>query len=219
MKQTLSLPWLLLATPQLNDPNFAKSVVLIMEHGATGSMGFIVNRPLQTSLANLVDAPAGETDQGTSSVIEIPDSIPAWYGGPVGKGSGIILHNQRLSHHHSTSVSDELSGTFKSSEHLYLTSDAKTLVDLVNYEKKRQKYGVGSAGGVTLMHAFRFLVGYAGWDQGQLEEEMREGAWLQAPVSDEVLFATSWAKMWDKAMEKVGVRPVTLAPTSQTYLN
>ena len=36
---------LLVATPQLEDPNFRRSVVLMLEHGSEGSLGVILNRP------------------------------------------------------------------------------------------------------------------------------------------------------------------------------
>ncbi|HAE53793.1 MAG TPA: hypothetical protein DCG25_02390 [Acidimicrobiaceae bacterium] len=36
---------LLVATPQLEDPNFRRTVVLMLEHGPEGSLGVILNRP------------------------------------------------------------------------------------------------------------------------------------------------------------------------------
>ena len=41
---------LLVATPQLEDPNFRRSVVLMIEHGFEGSLGVVLNRPSTTSL-------------------------------------------------------------------------------------------------------------------------------------------------------------------------
>lgn len=40
---------LLVATPQLEDPNFRRSVVLLLEHGVEGSLGVILNRPSDIS--------------------------------------------------------------------------------------------------------------------------------------------------------------------------
>ena len=42
--ETLSAPYLLIATPTLLDPNFAQSVVLMGHHDTEGAMGWIVNR-------------------------------------------------------------------------------------------------------------------------------------------------------------------------------
>src|SRR4029077_5336006 len=44
-------PTLLLAMPQLRDPNFSRSVVLLCEHGAQGALGFVVNRPTEVRAA------------------------------------------------------------------------------------------------------------------------------------------------------------------------
>jgi putative transcriptional regulator len=72
--ETLSAPYLLIATPTLVDPNFAQSVVLMAHHDAQGAMGFILNR--------LHDAPAREMlaprqQQGVHA------ETPLHLGGPV----------------------------------------------------------------------------------------------------------------------------------------
>jgi putative transcriptional regulator len=45
---------LLVATPPLVDPNFDRSVVLLLEHGDEGSLGIILNRPTDASLASVL---------------------------------------------------------------------------------------------------------------------------------------------------------------------
>ncbi len=45
---------LLIAEPFLADPNFARSVVLLCEHGAEGSVGFVLNRPTTLTLGDLL---------------------------------------------------------------------------------------------------------------------------------------------------------------------
>lgn len=45
---------LLVATPSLGDPNFARSVVLVAEHGPDGAMGLILNRPLGVTVREAV---------------------------------------------------------------------------------------------------------------------------------------------------------------------
>jgi putative transcriptional regulator len=42
---------LLVATPRLNDPNFRRSVVLVLDHGADGALGIVVNRPLEVDVS------------------------------------------------------------------------------------------------------------------------------------------------------------------------
>jgi putative transcriptional regulator len=41
---------LLVATPELPDPNFARTVVLVLEHSDEGALGVVLNRPTDTSL-------------------------------------------------------------------------------------------------------------------------------------------------------------------------
>ncbi len=67
-------PSLLLAMPQMTDPNFARSVVLLCEHGKDGTMGLIVNRPTSTRVTAVVrlDPP-----------LDCPSDLRVWIGGPV----------------------------------------------------------------------------------------------------------------------------------------
>ncbi len=200
----MSLPWLLVATPQLMDQNFQKAVVLIVEHTASGSMGFVINRPIQTSLAELV----------TSPKIKIPENIPGWYGGPVETGTGIILHN---------------GATIKEPGHdstptIALSSTEETLVDLIDYSEQRMKELTLRHGGkveakIEPLYPYRFLVGYSGWGEGQLMEEIRAGAWLQTAATQEIIFNSNWKTLWDTAMGQVGVNPKAFAIAEHTYLN
>jgi putative transcriptional regulator len=42
---------LLVATPELEDPNFRRTVVVVLEHGPDGALGLVLNRPTDTTLA------------------------------------------------------------------------------------------------------------------------------------------------------------------------
>ena len=44
---------LLVATPQLMDPNFARSLVLLIQHSQEGALGVVVNRPLGKTIQEL----------------------------------------------------------------------------------------------------------------------------------------------------------------------
>ena len=67
---------LLVAHPNMLDPNFRRSVLFISAHDATdGALGVILNRPLDKQVADLVSEapPEGLAD------------VPVFLGGPVGK--------------------------------------------------------------------------------------------------------------------------------------
>lgn len=67
-------PALLLSMPQLQDPNFARTVVLLCRHNEDGAFGLVVNRPVQTSGRIVVNLdPPVETDR----------ELRVWVGGPV----------------------------------------------------------------------------------------------------------------------------------------
>src|SRR5436190_2433964 len=78
-------PSLLLSMPQLIDPNFARSVVLLCEHAAEGAFGLVVNRPsdLAAALAVHLDPP-----------VDNPNDLPLLLGGPVEPQRGWILTSQ-----------------------------------------------------------------------------------------------------------------------------
>jgi putative transcriptional regulator len=77
---------LLIASPSLRDPNFARTVVLICSHDAGGSMGVVLNRPGRHKISEaLADIP------GTS---EREDTLQL--GGPVHSDNVFILHDRPL---------------------------------------------------------------------------------------------------------------------------
>jgi putative transcriptional regulator len=64
---------LLIASPALVDPNFARTVVLIAEHSDDGAMGLVLNRPADATVSEAIDELAGLVDSGD----------PVFVGGPV----------------------------------------------------------------------------------------------------------------------------------------
>ncbi len=79
----LTTPVLLLAMPQVMDPFFHKSVVLLLHHEEEGSFGFIVNRPTEIRLAEILQGM--EVDwQGAAAAV-------AHFGGPVQPQLGTVL--------------------------------------------------------------------------------------------------------------------------------
>ena len=80
-------PSLLVAMPQLQDPNFAKSVVLLCEHREEGAMGLVINRSTDTLASQIVQLePMPEAESGLS----------VWIGGPVDPARGWLLLAENL---------------------------------------------------------------------------------------------------------------------------
>ena len=72
---------LLLASPTLEDPNFARTVVLIAEHNEDGAMGLVLNRP--------ADVTVGESAPELEELVDGDE--PIYVGGPVQPTSVIVL--------------------------------------------------------------------------------------------------------------------------------
>ena len=75
-------PTLLVSMPQLTDPNFARTVVLLCEHTPQGALGLIVNRPS--------DVMAAEAVHMEPPLVRAND-LPLLIGGPVEPERGWIL--------------------------------------------------------------------------------------------------------------------------------
>jgi putative transcriptional regulator len=54
-------------------------------------------------------------------------------------------------------------------------------------------------------------LGYAGWGAGQLDDEILQNAWLNAPADDNLLFDPNHQSKWQRAMAKLRVNPAMLS--------
>src|SRR6202043_1345278 len=72
---------LLLAAPNLADPNFARTVVLVGVHSSDGAMGLVLNRPSELTVADAVP----ELD------VAIGGEEPLYLGGPVQRSAIVCL--------------------------------------------------------------------------------------------------------------------------------
>ena len=79
----------LIATPGLNDPVFANTVIYLCEHSTEGSMGLVINQPLDISLDQIFDQ--FELDYG-----EDVGKQPLLSGGPVHVNRGFVLHRPQV---------------------------------------------------------------------------------------------------------------------------
>jgi len=118
----------LIAVPNLKDPNFERTVILICEHTQEGAFGLVVNRILLNSfmpILNWLDI--------KESVID----LPAFYGGPVKPEQGHILFTPGGTDYASKHISDGLA----------LTTSKEILVDVAGGKgPKRFLFALGYAG-------------------------------------------------------------------------
>lgn len=57
---------------------------------------------------------------------------------------------------------------------------------------------------------FRLCLGYAGWAPGQLERELREGAWLTTSPARRHVLETPATQVWDAVLREMGIDPAML---------
>jgi putative transcriptional regulator len=163
---------LLLSVPQMLDPNFMHSVVLMIEHKPQGAFGLVLNQLADVDLLDLVEGHP------------ILDGIafPVFHGGPVGQDSLQFVHR----------LPEDLPGGVPLGEGLYLGGDLDELVAAM---------GCGVATPMDL----RFFVGYSGWGEGQLEDELSGGSWVPAPPDSELVFDIDDRDVvWRRALRSLG---------------
>jgi putative transcriptional regulator len=76
----------LIAMPSLNDPTFAKSVIYVCEHQTQGTVGLIINRPMQFPLGLVFDQLQIEPIHVESN------RLPLLFGGPIQPERGFVIH-------------------------------------------------------------------------------------------------------------------------------
>lgn len=57
---------------------------------------------------------------------------------------------------------------------------------------------------LTTSKRFRMFAGYAGWGEGQLQEELDQCGWLIAPAAAELVFDTAPKTIWSAALHRLG---------------
>lgn len=181
----LEAPVLLLAMPQVLDPFFQHSVVLLLHHNEEGSVGFIVNRPTEIQLADILSG-MEISWQGEAGDL-------AFFGGPVQSQMGTVMFSMAES---------ELADRDSTTEVCPGILITQQLEDLGRLAENPPS-------------SFRLFLGYAGWGAGQLVDEIVRNDWLMAPVQTELLFSDEPEVSWQRALESVGVDPETLPAWTQ----
>ena len=172
----------LIATPTLEDGIFKSSVTYICEHDEDGAMGIIINRPSDLKFNDLVK----EFEAIESSEL---NTQPVMVGGPVGLERGFVLHQTPAN-------TIEWLSTLQISNEIALTGSKDILTAL----------GEGQG-----PEKFLFVLGYAGWGAGQLEQELMENDWLTSPATPEILFSTPYHLRAEAAAKLLGVDLSALA--------
>lgn len=82
-------PGFLISSPQMRDPNFHRTVVLLVQHSGEGALGLVVNRETPVRLGDVVEHLEVGTGPATRS------NRAVLWGGPVERGAGFVLFKGR----------------------------------------------------------------------------------------------------------------------------
>ncbi|EKV32576.1 UPF0301 protein YqgE [Caenispirillum salinarum AK4] len=116
-------------------------------------------------------------------------SIRVHFGGPVEAARGFVLHT--------ADYRDE--GTLPVDSNISLTATADVLKDIAKGSGPRRRL---------------MVLGYAGWGSGQLDEELKENAWLICPPDEKLLFGEDNEAKWNTAMKLMGIDMSRLSDTA-----
>jgi putative transcriptional regulator len=166
---------LLIAMPALADPNFAHSVTLICEHDAKNGALGIV---LNKPL------PMKLSDVLSQMDLEPRDpqiaAQPVLRGGPVHTDRGFVLHRP----------GGDWDSTIKVSGLIQVTTSKDVLAAMARGEGPSDAF---------------IALGYAGWDPGQLEREIRENAFLPVPADERVVYQMPFEQRWEGCWRLLGI--------------
>jgi putative transcriptional regulator len=177
---------LVVAGPSLEDPNFHRTVVLLLAHSASeGALGVVLNRPNRV--------PVGEVLPGWDDLTAPPDSM--FVGGPVARDSVICLARLRAG------GEGDLDGC----------SPVPGLAGLATLDLNRSPSDM--IGGVD---AVRLFSGYAGWSPGQLEGVLEAGGWLVLPAVLADAFTSEPDDLWRAVLRRSGGRVALYANAPPT---
>jgi putative transcriptional regulator len=122
---------LLIASPDIGDPRFAHTVILMVKHDKDGALGITINRPVgEKSIASLLEGP-GEDVSGIEGTLRI------FAGGPVQPDIGFVVHSAEYRRDDTIAVD----------EHVAMTASRQILRDIGHHRGPvKSLFALGYAG-------------------------------------------------------------------------
>ncbi|CAJ0880937.1 hypothetical protein AMST5_03200 [freshwater sediment metagenome] len=182
---------LLVAMPTMADERFARSVIYLCAHSEEGAMGIVVNQPARVK--NFPDLLVQLQVIAPQERISLPrgaEEIQVLSGGPVQTDRGFVLHTPDFFIDNSTLPIDD---------GVSLTATVDILRAIAAGEGPNRAV---------------LALGYAGWDAGQLEDEILRNGWLHCPADPSLLFDRDLSSKYTRALRSMGVDLERLSATA-----
>jgi len=165
------------------DPRFERAVIALCVHDENGAIGVGIGHKR-----------AGISFRGLLKQLEIdPGQAPdcgIHHGGPVEPGRGFVLHSTDWGGQDSLQVNGP-SGV------LFAMTGTMDVLKAIAEGRGPSKWIIA--------------LGYAGWGEGQLDEEMTRHGWFAEEANTSILFDTPTDERWDAAFRTAGIDPRLLA--------
>jgi len=161
---------LLVAEPSIiGDVSFNRSVVLLAEYNnENGSVGFILNKPLEYKLKDFIP--------------EINSNLTVYNGGPVEQDNLYFIHR----------IPEIIPDSIEISNGIYWGGDFKAIAHLLREDKLKEDQ-------------IRFFLGYSGWDNEQLEQELQVNSWVVAQNNyKNDIIGKGYINFWKEKMIEFG---------------
>jgi putative transcriptional regulator len=161
---------LLVASPTLEEPTFARSVILLLDHDEDGTLGVVLNRPTEVPVGQVLPT----WQQHTSS----PEVL--FRGGPVALDSALGLGALLPAR---PTAGGEDPGAVLGWRPLVGS------LGLIDLDAPPELLTDG-------LRALRIFAGYAGWGSGQLDDELAVGAWYVVDSEPLDAFSAAPEELW-----------------------
>jgi|SRR5699024_4113957 len=149
------------------------------------SLAFIAEHNDEGAMGLVVNKPCDLSINDVLGQMNIDADItpdrPVYWGGPVQPERGFVLHRD--------------DGDWESTLHMEHGLAITTSKDILE--------AIGNGCGPA---DYLITLGYAGWSDGQLENEMLDNSWLTAPADAQIIFTTPIARRWAAAAKQLGVQ-------------
>ncbi len=176
----------LIAMPHLRDQNFNGSVTYLWKHGPDGALGVVINQPTDIAISALLEELdiTPSPEQATRLQSEF-----VLNGGPVERNKGFIVHSSEREWSYTIPVTDEIS-----------VSMSPDIMQSIADGEGPEHYLVA--------------LGCAGWEAGQLEQEISDNVWLNVPMRSDLLFSRDYSSKASAAAAILGVKLEQLSSTA-----
>ena len=107
--------------------------------------------------------------------------LPVYYGGPVQMDTIHFLHQ----------YPDEIPGSMEVIKGVYWGGEFDAVINMIKSED-------------IDFNKIRFYIGYSGWSNGQLNDEMNEKTWLTVEATRKLIFHRNYEEIWKDSLKHLG---------------